>query len=227
MKLKFNFVLCIALVAVVFLCGFGGYLLADNINLNRKSEVYTTEKITDKYEASAMIMITFSGSADTDVSPDVIAENVKIVLLNSSEIIELIPAQYSVSVEPTQDAKVYKIVVTGGDSKLVAQTANAIRDKAPEVFSTYYTDGEAMPIGTPATEGTHIVEDVLVENKDPRVSPISYSIIGTLIGISFSLIIMIIDTSCRYKAVTKEFSVTDPDALQNTQQSISVTHPTP
>ena len=211
MKIGFNYLLCVSMVIIIALCGFGGYLLGDNINLNSKSQAVTYEETTDKYEASAMILIRIDdtnnkhsvSAADISDTATTLVENVKLIFSYSEELIDLIPDGYTLDVKSVNNTSVLKLIVTGDDPVLTAKTVNAIRDKVPEVFSKFFADAEATPWGDHAAKGTPVVENVVTEYKEDDISPVSCAVVGIIIGFAVALTFMIIDTLCRYKALKK------------------------
>ncbi len=178
---------------VLVVASLGAYIYADNF-------------IPKKYSSSSMICIKYdnvvtdpqSGIAtDTRVSSSSIsasgtlANNCAVIFSYSEEMRDIIPGGYAVSIATVQESNVLSITVKGSDAQVCADTANAIRNAAPEVFKKYYSGGEAVPFGYPASAPqSHSSPD---ETRYALLGAIS----GLIISVLISIIIEIVDTTIK------------------------------
>lgn len=181
LKMLLAHIKLIIIVSVVL--ALGAYIYADNF-------------IQKTYSASTMICImtnsTTTIDADTDddgrmSSNDIsksqnLAENISIMFSGASEIKAIRPAGYSVSVTQVQESNFMRITVSGADSQVCADTANAVRNAAPEVVEKYYKGGEAIPFGDPAVAPS--------SHSSPNAT--RYAMIGFIAGLVISVLISII-----------------------------------
>ncbi len=178
------------IIIVSVITALGAYIYADNF-------------IPKRYSSSSMICIKYYGNnenltgEDTKVSSGSInpatslADNCSVIFTYSEEMRAIIPAGYSVSITPVSESNVLSISVTGRDGQVCADTANAIRNSAPEVFDKYYSGGEAVPFGYAASvPGSHSSPD------ETRYALLGF-IAGLIISILISIIIEIIDTTIK------------------------------
>jgi len=204
-KTRPNILLWIMMSVIMVSFGFGGYLLADNINMHRASDVKTIEIASDKYEASAKIVVNYLSYEDNEderlsakgFSSKTLADNISIIFKHSTEMLNVVPRGYNFSIEPVDESNVLSIIVTGKDPDKCVQTVNNIRDKAPEVFAKYYSDGECHLIGDKAREATPIVKRI--EIKPEEVSKILFASVGFGIGALLYLAMIIVDFYYRKK----------------------------
>lgn len=184
LKMLLAHIKLIIIVSVVL--ALGGYIYADNF-------------IQKTYAASTMICISVntvsSSGSDTDnetsdnriaynsisASQD-LANNISIMFKEASEIKAIRPAGYSVSVTPVSESNFMRITVTGADSQVCADTANAVRSVAPQLVEEYYKGGEAKPFGDPAVASTY--------HTYPNAS--RYAMFGFIAGLIISILIAII-----------------------------------
>lgn len=178
---------------VLVVASLGAYIYADNF-------------IPKKYSSSSMICIKYDAavvdsqngtSGDTRVNSNSIgasgtlADNCAVIFSYSEEMRDIIPGGYSVSIAPVQESNVLSISVKGSDAQVCADTANAIRNAAPEVFKKYYSGGEAVPFGYPASAPqSHSSPD---ETRYALLGAIS----GLIISVLISIIIEIVDTTIK------------------------------
>ena len=181
LKMLLAHIKLIIILSVVL--ALGAYIYADNF-------------ITKTYSASTMICIknnntTVVGSeSDEDgrmssnniTQSQNLAENISIMFRYASEIKAIKPAGYSVSVTQVQESNFMNITVSGADGQICAETANNIRNKAPEVVEKYYKGGEAIPFGDPATAPAG--------HSSPNAT--RYALFGFIAGLVISVLISII-----------------------------------
>lgn len=115
--------------------------------------VYYDNFVPKKYTASSMILVkgnpdVYENSSEANIASN---NNLAVILSYSEQIQKLIPSTYSVSIKPAEDYGVFSITVTGSDPKLCADTVNNLRDVSLTVFKEYYSEGELVPYGNPAT----------------------------------------------------------------------------
>ena len=180
------------IIIVSVIAALGAYIYADNFIPKRYS---SSSMICIKIDASATD--SSSGGEDVKVSSGSItpsttlADNVAVIFTYAVEMRSVIPAGYSVSIRPVSESNVLSISVTGKDGQVCADTANAIRNAAPEVFEKYYYGGEAVPFGYAAgVPGTHSSPD------ETRYAMLGF-IAGLIISVLISIIIEIIDTTIK------------------------------
>lgn len=176
------------IIIVTIVAALGAYIYADNF-------------IPKRYSSSSMICIKANSNQDTtddskvssgtiNASAD-LAVNCSVIFRYSEEMLAIIPGGYSVSISSVNESNVLQITVSGKDGQVCADTANAIRNAAPEVFSKYYTGGDAIPFSKPASvPGTHSSPD---QTRYAMFGAIGGLIISALIAI----IIEVIDTSIK------------------------------
>lgn len=180
------------IIVVSVVLALGAYIYADNF-------------IQKTYSASTMICIMTNNTTVVDSEEDEeikmssnsitsaqnLAENISIMFSGASEIKEIKPAGYSVSVTQVQESNFMNITVSGKDGQTCANTANNIRNKAPEVVQKYYKGGEAIPFGDPASvPGSHSSPNAT------RYAMIGF-IAGLVISILISIILEVIDTTIK------------------------------
>ena len=109
----------------------------------------------------------------------------------ASEIKAIRPAGYSVSVAQVQESNFMRITVSGADSQVCADTANAVRNAAPEVVEKYYKGGEAIPFGDPAVAPS--------SHSSPNATRYAMFgfIAGLVISVLISIILEVIDTTIK------------------------------
>jgi len=170
--------------------------------------IYADNFIPKKYSASTKIVVNYSSSYNNNypqenqngdvkmsagaVSPaTTLAENCSIIFRYSTEMLSVIPRGYSVSISPVSESNVLSITVTGGNADICAKTANDVRERAPEVFSKYYSDGKAQALGW----------DAGAPSKHSSPNETRYAVIGFIAGlivsILISIIIEIVDTTIK------------------------------
>lgn len=182
-------------IIVSVVASLGAYIYADNF-------------IPKKYTASSMICIKYDASKDTEsgvvtsdgtskLDADTItysanlADNCSIIFRNCEEMLDIIPPGYSIAITSINETNVLSISVVGSDAQVCADTANAMRNAAPEVFAKYYTGGEAVPFGRAATApGAHTSPD------ETRYALFGF-IAGLIISILISIIIEVVDTTIK------------------------------
>ncbi|MBQ7386038.1 MAG: hypothetical protein IJW04_05985 [Ruminococcus sp.] len=181
------------IIVVSVVLALGGYIYADNF-------------IQKTYSASTMICIMVNNNStvvesETDEdgrissnsisSAQNLAENISIMFSGASEIKAIRPAGYSVSVSQVQESNFMRITVSGADGQVCADTANAVRNTAPEVVEKYYKGGEAIPFGDPAVApGAHSSPNAT------RYAMIGF-IAGLIISVLISIILEVIDTTIK------------------------------
>ena len=164
--------------------------------------IYADHFIPKKFSASTMIVVNYGtndaavGGSDkmsaSSVSPaTTLAENCSIIFRYSEKMLSVIPAGYGVSISPVNESNVLAITVTGGDPVKCAQTANDVRDKAPEVFSDYYNDGEAKALGYNASAPAKHSSP-----NETRYAVIGF-VAGLIVSILISIIVEIVDTTIK------------------------------
>lgn len=179
------------IIIVSVIAALGAYIYADNF-------------IPKRYSSSSMICIKYDGSLESNANGEdvkvssgsinpstTLADNVAVIFTYSVEMRSVIPSGYSISIRPVNESNVLSISVTGRDGQVCADTANAIRNAAPEVFDKYYSGGEAVPFGYAAgVPGTHSSPD------ETRYAMLGF-IAGLIVSILISIIIEIIDTTIK------------------------------
>lgn len=189
LKMLLAHIKLIIIVSVV--AALGAYIYADNF-------------IPKTYSASTKICIKINSESqggDYDdngkinsgsiTSSTNLANNSINILTYAEEMLDVIKPGYSHSINCVNESNVLNITVTGGDPVVCAEVANAMRYKAPDVLSEYYTDAEAMPIGREASPpGAH---------SAPNQT--RYAVLGLLGGLVISaliaIIIEVIDTTIK------------------------------
>lgn len=180
------------IIVVSVVLALGAYIYADNF-------------IQKSYSASTMICINTNNTALVDKETEEdgrmsynsisasqnLAENISIMFSGASEIKAIKPAGYSISVTQVQESNFMRITVVGADSKVCAETANAVRNTAPEVVKKYYKGGEAIPFGDPAGVST--------QHTYPNATRYAMFgfIAGLVISILVSIILEVIDTTIK------------------------------
>lgn len=181
LKMLLAHIKLIIIVSVVL--ALGAYIYADNF-------------IQKTYSASTMICIMTNSTTMVDAEADEdgrmssnsisasqnLAENISIMFSGASEIKAIKPAGYSVSVTQVQESNFMRISVSGADSQVCADTANAVRNAAPEVVEKYYKGGEAIPFGDPAVASSN--------HSSPNAT--RYAMFGLIAGLVISVLISII-----------------------------------
>lgn len=190
LKMVLAHIKLIVIVSVV--AALGAYIYADNF-------------IPKKYSSTSMIYIKYdatkadgtSTSEDVKVSSSTItasatlANNVSVIFSRCEEMLDIIPAGYSVSITSINETNALAITVTGSDAQVCADTANAIRNAAPDVFTKYYTGGEAVPFGRPAAvPGAHS------SPNETRYALFGF-VGGLIISVLIAIIIEIVDTTIK------------------------------
>lgn len=176
------------IIIVTIVAALGAYIYADNF-------------IPKRYSSSSMICIKVNpgqesgdenkvSSGAINASAD-LANNCSVIFRYSEEMLDIIPSGYSVSISSVNESNILQISVSGKDGQVCADTANAIRNTATEVFSKYYTGGNALPFSRPASvPGSH---------SSPNQT--RYAMFGAVGGLVISaliaIIIEIIDTSIK------------------------------
>ena len=155
--------------------------------------IYADNFIPKKFSASTRIVVNYTKESLVEegqgkmsasaVSPaTTLAENFATICRYSEDMLRLIPGGYGVAILPVSESNVLSITVTGGDAKVCATTANSLRDKAPEVFGEYYSDGKAQPLGF----------DASAPSKHSSPNETRYALIGFIAGLIISILISII-----------------------------------
>ncbi len=182
------------IIVVSVVLALGGYIYADNF-------------IQKTYSASTMICIMVNNTTTTVVDSEAdedgrmssnsissaqnLAENISIMFSGASEIKAIKPAGYSVSVSQVQESNFMRITVSGADGQVCADTANAVRNSAPEVVEKYYKGGEAIPFGDPA-----VAPSAHSSPNATRYAMFGF-IAGLIISILISIILEVIDTTIK------------------------------
>lgn len=192
LKMLLTHIKLIVIVSVALaLCG---YIYADNF-------------IQKTYSASTMICIsvnTISTASEQDeetgdnriaynsinASQD-LANNISIMFREASEIKAIRPAGYSVAVAPVNESNFMRITVSGADSQVCADTANAVRNAAPDLVKEYYKGGEAKPFGDPA-----VASSVHTYPNATRYAMFGL-IAGLIISILIAIILEVVDTTIK------------------------------
>ncbi len=190
LKMLLTHIKLIIIVSVVL--ALGAYIYADNF-------------IQKTYSASTMICIMTNSTTMVDSETDDdgrmssndisksqnLAENISIMFSGASEIKAIRPAGYSVSVAQVQESNFMRITVSGADSQVCADTANAVRNAAPEVVEKYYKGGEAIPFGDPAVAPS--------SHSSPNATRYAMFgfIAGLVISVLISIILEVIDTTIK------------------------------
>ncbi|MBQ2944078.1 MAG: hypothetical protein IJD93_05255 [Ruminococcus sp.] len=191
LKMIFAHIKLIIIVSVI--AALGAYIYADNF-------------IPKKYSSTSMIFIKYSAADKNDTSQSGgdnqvsagslslsanIAENAAVIFSRCEEMLDIIPSGYSVSIASISESNALAITVTGSDAQVCADTANAIRNAAPEVVEKYYYDAEAVPFGRPASApGGHS------SPNETRYALFGF-IGGLIVSILISIIIEVIDTTIK------------------------------
>ncbi len=190
LKMLLAHIKLIIIVSVVL--ALGAYVYADNF-------------IQKSYSASSMICILTTPTAVLDAeneennkisynsigSSEDLANNISTMFDYATEIKTILPAGYSLSIYPVNESQFMRITVTGADSQVCADTANAVRNAAPEVVEKYYSGGEAIPFGNPAlASSTHTSPDAT------RYALFGF-IAGLVISILISIILEVVDTTIK------------------------------
>lgn len=181
------------IIVVSVVLALGAYIYADNF-------------IQKSYSASTMICImtnntttVVEGETDEDgrisynsiTSAQNLAENITVMFPNASEIKAIKPAGYSMSITQVQESNFMRITITGADSQVCADTANAIRNIAPSLVEENYNGGTAKPFGDPAVASS--------SHTYPNATRYAMFglIAGLIISILISIIIEVIDTTIK------------------------------
>ncbi len=181
------------IIIVSVVAALGAYVYADNFIPKRYS---SSSMICIKYDASSNADGTTSSeeikvSSNTISASTTLAANCTVMFSRCEEMLDIIPAGYSVSISSISDTNFLTITVSGSDAQVCADTANAIRNAAPKVFEKYYTGGEAVPFGRAASSpSTHSSPD------EGRYALFGF-LGGMIVSILISLIIEIIDTTIK------------------------------
>ncbi len=190
LKMLLAHIKLIIIVSVVL--ALGAYIYADNF-------------IQKSYSASSMICILTTPTAVLDTedvengkisynsigSSEDLANNISTMFDYATEIKTILPAGYSLSIYPVNESQFMRITVTGADSQVCADTANAVRNAAPEVVEKYYSGGEAIPFGNPAlASSSHTYPDAT------RYALFGF-IAGLVISILISIILEVVDTTIK------------------------------
>ncbi len=190
LKMLLAHIKLIIIVSVVL--ALGAYIYADNF-------------LQKTYSASTMICIMTNNTTVLDSETDEdgrmssnsisasqnLAENISIMFSGASEIKAIRPAGYSVSVTQVQESNFMRISVSGADSQVCADTANAVRNAAPEVVEKYYKGGEAIPFGDPA-----VAPSAHSSPNATRYAMFGF-IAGLIISVLISIILEVIDTTIK------------------------------
>ncbi|MBE6794653.1 MAG: hypothetical protein E7532_06900 [Ruminococcaceae bacterium] len=189
LKMLLAHIKLIIIVSVVL--ALGAYIYADNF-------------IQKSYSASTMICIKTSGiyynteldeddriSSNSIGSSENLAENLSTMFQYATEISAVRPAGYSVSIAPVNETNFMRITVVGADSKVCADTANAVRNITPTVVDKYISDGEAILFGSPA------VPSARHTSPDATRYALFGFIAGLIISILISIILEVIDTTIK------------------------------
>lgn len=190
LKMLLAHIKLIIIVSVVL--ALGAYIYADNF-------------IQKSYSASSMICILTTPTAVLDTedvengkisynsigSSEDLANNISTMFDYATEIKTILPAGYSLNIYPVNESNFMRITVTGADSQVCADTANAVRNAAPEVVEKYYSGGEAIPFGNPAlASSSHTYPDAT------RYALFGF-IAGLVISILISIILEVVDTTIK------------------------------
>ena len=189
LKMLLAHIKLIIIISVV--AALGAYIYADNFipktySASTKICIKTnSESQNSDYDDSGKIN---SGSITSSTS---LADNSIIILTYAEEMLDVIKPGYSHSIASVNESNVLNITVTGGDPVVCAEVANAMRYKAPDVLSNYYTDAEAIPIGREASPpGAHSAPN------QTRFALIGF-IGGLIVSILIAIIIEIVDTTIK------------------------------
>lgn len=191
LKMLLAHIKLIIILSVVL--ALGAYIYADNF-------------IQKSYSASTMICIRTT-TATTILDPEAeedgrisynsitnaqnLADNISIMFTYATEINAIRPAGYNLSITPVDESNYMRITVSGADSQVCADTANAIRNAAPEVVEKYYSGGQAIPFGNPAVaSSTHTSPNAT------RYALFGF-IAGLIISVLISIILEVIDTTIK------------------------------
>ena len=179
------------IIIVSIVAALGAYIYADNFipkTYSASTKIcikINSESQGDDYDDNGKIN---SGSITSSTN---LANNSINILTYAEEMLDVIKPGYSHSINCVNESNVLNITVTGGDPVVCAEVANAMRYKAPDVLSEYYTDAEAMPIGREASPpGAH---------SAPNQT--RYAVLGLLGGLIISaliaIVIEVIDTTIK------------------------------
>lgn len=190
LKMLLAHIKLIIIMSVVL--ALGAYIYADNF-------------IQKSYSASTMICIMTSNTTvvESETEEDGrmsynsisaaqnLAENISVMFKSASEIKSIIPSGYSMTVAQVQESNFMRITVTGADSQVCADTANAVRNAAPAVVEEYYEGGKAKPFGDPA-----VASSVHTSPNATRYAMFGF-IAGLIISILISIILEVVDTTIK------------------------------
>lgn len=180
------------IIVVSVVLALGAYIYADNF-------------IQKSYSASTMICIMTNTTTVVDGETEEdgrmsynsisyaqnLAENISVMFRDASEIKAIKPSGYSMSIAQVEESNFMRITVTGADSQVCADTANAIRNIAPEVVEKYYKGGEAIAFGDPAVaSSSHTYPNAT------RYALFGF-IAGLIISILISIILEVVDTTIK------------------------------
>lgn len=191
LKMLLAHIKLIVIVSVVL--ALGAYIYADNFIQKSYSSstmicilTTSTQQISDvEIEADDRI------SYNSITSSENLANNISTMFSYASEINAIKPSGYSVSINPVNESNFMRITVTGADSQVCADTANAIRNVAPAVVEKYYKGGEAIPFGSPA-----YASPVHTSPNATRYAMFGF-IAGLVISILISIILEVVDTTIK------------------------------
>ncbi|MBQ9742824.1 MAG: hypothetical protein IJV88_04010 [Ruminococcus sp.] len=183
------------IVIVSVVAALGAYIYADQFIPKKYS---SSSKICIKYDGTVTDenSVVNSGDGNKQSASQIgastsLANNCSVIFSECEEMLDIIPGGYSVTITSVSESNVLKITVTGSDGQVCADTANAIRNAAPEVFAKYYTGGVAVPFGRPASApGTHSSPD------ETRYALFGF-IGGLIISVLVAIIIEVIDTTIK------------------------------
>ena len=179
------------IIVVSVVLALGAYIYADNF-------------IQKTYSASTMICVmtnpTIVGGETEDdgkiaynsiSSSQDLANNISIMFSDATEIDAIRPTGYKVSVTPVNESNFMRITVTGADGQVCADTANAVRNVAPDVVEEYYRGAEAKPFGAPA-----VASSAHTYPNATRYAMFGF-IAGLIISILISIILEVVDTTIK------------------------------
>lgn len=190
LKMLLAHIKLIIIVSVVL--ALGAYIYADNfIQKSYSASTMICIKIDNLYYSSDVVDEDGRISANSINNAQNLAENLSTMFTYSTEIAAVRPAGYSVSIAPVNETNFMRITVTGADSKVCADTANAVRNITPTVVEKYISDGEAILFGSPAVPaGRHTSPDAT------RYALFGF-IAGLIVSILISIILEVIDTTIK------------------------------
>ena len=170
--------------------------------------LYVSLLVTPMYSTSSLILVQNSSSFDStitnsngknesngrvnmnDITSSVTLANTCATLFTVAPEMRSAIGDANVTIQPVQDSYFLRVTATSSDPNTAANIANAVADKAPDVYKDYFDAGKAKP-----------VEYAGVPSAPTSPNKTRYLLIGLAIGLVLGLVISflleIIDTTIK------------------------------